>query len=136
MKQRLFFVTCCAILVAVGGCGKASHSTYPPTSGDFVKNENGHGAAKVWGIAFDVTDVAGGGSSSHFTGSLNSDPEKTDARNDFSMGDVRIRLEKVPGKPLSIRLNDKEYGALNIGDKVSIDKERKMKVNDSLRASK
>ncbi|MGB0581184.1 MAG: ankyrin repeat domain-containing protein [Limisphaerales bacterium] len=114
--------------------GSARSGTYPPTKGNFVKNLKGHGTARVWGIMFDVIEPVGHASGSSFEGGLHSDPEKTDARNNFYLGDdVKIRLEKVPGRPITFELNGNRYGTLEPGDKVSIDKERSVKVNATIR---
>jgi len=118
------------------GCGETKTAVYPPTDGDFVKNSDGQGTAKVWGISFDVADPVGNAAGSKFDGGLHSDPEQTDARINITLGDdVNIQLEKVPGSLITFKLNGKMYGALEVGDTVIIDKERKVKVNDTARQS-
>ena len=125
--------TYCTLLAALAGCGQATKDTYPPSSGDYVKNSGGLGTAKVWGISFDVEEPVGESTGSRFNGSLSSEPEKTNARIEITIGDVKIRLEKVPGSPITFEFNDKKYRTLEVGDKVSIDKERNVKVNGSSR---
>ena len=133
MKHTLLITTCCTFLATLSGCEQGT-GTYPPSTGDYVKNSGGQGTAKVWGIAFDVAEPVGSSAASRFDGSLSSDPEKTDARNEITIGDdVKFRLEKIPGVPITFEFNGKKYGTLEIGDKVSIDRERKVKVNGSLR---
>jgi len=97
MKNPLIVLTSFILLLGFVGCRKKG-STYPPTDGDFVKNRDGRGTAQVWGIAFDVADPVGSGSSSQFEGGLHSNPERTDARIKVTLGDdVNIRLEKGTG---------------------------------------
>lgn len=136
MKHRWIVTTCFGLLLGFSGCGEREigAGTYPPTDGDFVRNLNGRGTAKVWGISFEVADPVGHASTSKFEGGLHSDPEKTDARFRFALGDeVEIQLEKVPGSPITFKLNGKLYGALETGDKVIVDKQRNVKVNDTAR---
>jgi hypothetical protein len=46
--------------------------------------------------------------------------------------DVNIRLEKVPGSAITFQLNGKMYGALEVGDRVVVDEERNVTVNDTM----
>jgi hypothetical protein len=136
MKHRLIVATCLTLLLALTGCGerKTGTGTYPPTDGDFVTNLDGRGTAKVWGIRFEVADPVGAASGSEFEGGLHSDPEQTNARVKITLGDdVDIQLQKVPGSPITFKLNGKPYGTLEVGDRVIIDKERNVKVNDTAR---
>jgi hypothetical protein len=116
--------------------GRAESWTFPPTEGDFGKNwhPEPRGTARVWGIQFEVAEPVGGGAGSKFEGTVHSDPELTDARNTFNLGeDVNVRLEKVPGRPITFQMNGKRYGTLEVGDEVSIDKERNVTVNGETR---
>ncbi len=134
MKHRLIFATFCTLLFAIVGCKKREIITYPPSKGDFVTNSDGLGTARVWGIDFEVAELVGGDSGSEFEGMLHSNPEQTDARIKITFGDdVKIRLEKVPGSPITFQLNGKDYGALKLADKVAIDKERNVTVNGAIR---
>lgn len=92
------------------------------------------GTAKVWGIRFEVTELVGRGAKSEFDGMAHTSPEKTDARVRFTLGDdVEVQLEKVPDIPITFTLNGQLYGALEVGDKVIIDKNRNVIVNDTVR---
>jgi hypothetical protein len=136
MKNRLIVATFFTLILALVGCGEKKTSTYPPTDGDFVKNSDGRGTAQVWGMHFDVVDTVGNTAGSEFEGGLHSDTEQTDGRIKITLGDdVNIRLEKVHGSPITFKLNGKMYGALEVGDRVLIDKERNVKVNDTARQS-
>lgn len=133
MKHPLLFALCCTILAVHIGCGQNTATPYPPSSGDYVKNFDGRGTAKVWGITFDVAEPVGRSAGSRFDGSPSNDPEKTDARIEITIGDVKILLEKIPGSPITFGFNGDNYGTLEIGDKVSLDNERNVKVNGSER---
>ncbi len=129
--NRFAFVVCLSSLMVFGGCGQEEIGTYPPSSGDFVENLDGRGTAKVWGIEFEVLSVVGSLTRSQFEGGLHSDPEKTDAQIDINLGDdVAVHLEKRPGSGITFQLNGKSYGSLEVGDKVLIDSERAVQVND------
>ena len=83
---------------------------------------------------FDVADPVGHASGSEFEGGLHSDPEQADARVKVKLGDdVNIQLEKVPGSPITFKVNGKLYGALEVGDKVTIGEGRKVRVNNTAR---
>lgn len=111
--------------------GMPSSNTYPPSKGDYVKNKGDHGEAFTWGIAFYVESPQGSGASSSFEGELHSDPNRTDARNTFTMGDdVEIQLEKKPNNPISFTMNNQSYGTLDLNDRVIVDRNRRVKVND------
>ena len=133
MRHQWIFTTFCTLLIALVGCGEKISTkkvgTFPPTAGDFVKNLDGRGTAQVWGMTFDVAEPNDGASGSSFEGTL-SHSEKTDARHTITMGDdVNIRLEKVPGSGITFQFNGENYGTLEVGDNVVIDKERNVTVN-------
>ncbi|AQT67829.1 hypothetical protein STSP2_00980 [Anaerohalosphaera lusitana] len=135
MKHKLTLAASLMLLLAILGCPKEdSPSTYPPTSGNFVKNIDGRGIAKVWGIDFEVAETVGGGAASKFEGQLHSDPDQTDAQVEVTIGDdVNIRLEKFPGSPVTLQFNNNNYGTVEVGDKVVIDAQRNVMVNGNLR---
>lgn len=129
-------MTLSALLLAFAGCGEKKTATHPPTDGDFVRNSESRATAQVWGMHFDVADPVGTAAGSESEGGLHSDPEQTDARVKVTLGDdVSIQLEKIPGRPITFQLNGKPYGTLEVGDRVVIDKERNVKVNDTARPS-
>lgn len=83
---------------------------------------------------FEVTEPVGGSAGSEFDGMLHSDAEQTDARHCFNLGDdVSIRLEKVPGRPITFQMNGRRYGTLEVGDQVRIDRDRQVIVNGAMR---
>ena len=136
MKLPWTAAFCLALLLALTECreNKTAVETDPPTDGDFVRYLEGRATARVWGIHFDVAEPKGHASGSEFDGGIHSDPEQTDARIKITMGDdVEIRLEKVPGSPIRFQMNGRPYGGLEVGDKVRIDKDRNVEVNDSAR---
>ena len=121
------------LLLLIAGCGKVA-PTYPPSDGDFVRNIDEQGTAQVWGIQFSADKPVGNKASSSFTGQLHSDPEKTDARISVELGDdIHIKLEKIPGSPITLEMNGQSYGSLEVGDRVAIDEQREVQVNDMLR---
>jgi hypothetical protein len=136
MRHRWIFATFCTLLIALVGCGEKISTKnvviFPPADGDFVNNLDGRGTAQVWGMTFEVAEPIGGVSGSFFEGML-SHSEKTDARHTIKMGDdVNILLEKVPGSGITFQFNGENYGTLEVGDNVVIDKERNVTVNGTM----
>lgn len=101
----------------LSGCGDG---LYPPTSGDYVKTDSGLGQAQAWGIDFEIRNTGGGGAAVGGSGGRNVDPEKTDARKTLTLGQYEIVLEKVPGTPITMTINDQTYGTVEVGDRVRI----------------
>ena len=132
MKHALLIALCCTLFTIASGCGNTI-STYPPSIDDYVKNSDGRGTAQMWGITFDVVEPVGTSAGSSFDGSLSTDPKKTDARVDITLGDVEIRLDKTPGNPITLTVNGNDLGTLEVGDTVSIDKDRNVQVNGAAR---
>jgi hypothetical protein len=135
MKHALLLTMYCIFITVLSSCGRdQSTSTDPVLSGGTVTNFDGRGTASVWGITFDVVEPVGTSAGSRLDGTISSDPDETNARNEITIGDdVKIRLEKVPGSAITFGLNGKKYGTLEAGDTVLIDGERNVNVNDSLR---
>lgn len=115
MTQRI--ATALGMLLLAGGCG---NDLYPPTSGDFVRTSSGLGEAQAWGIDFEIKNTGGGGARVSVSGGRSLDPEKTDARKEITLGQYAIVLEKVPGSPITLTINDQKYGSVEIGDSIRI----------------
>ncbi len=123
-----------ALLLTLVGCGNNSTPAIPPTSGDFVKNSDGVGTAKVFGVEFSVNVNSSGASSSDSFRLDAVDPDKSVAQKRFTIGDdVAVELESIDESEVSFLFNDQDYGYLKVGDKVVIDDERNIEVNGSLR---
>jgi hypothetical protein len=104
-------------LASLSGCG---NDLYPPTGGDFVTTSSGYGTAQAWGIDFEIKNTGGGGAMVGAFGGRSIDPEKTDARKEITLGQYAIVLEKVPGSPITMTINEQEYGTVEIGDSIKI----------------
>lgn len=103
--------------ILLSGCGD---DLYPPSSGDYVRTDSGLGQAQAWGIDFEIRNTGGGGAAVGGSGGRNVDPEKTDARKTVTLGQYEIVLEKVPGTPITMTINDQTYGTVEVGDRVTI----------------
>ncbi len=125
------------LLLALVGCGSNSTPPIPPTSGDFVKNQDGLGTAQVLGIDFRVKAKSSGTSTQDAIQANFVDADKSTARKRFTIGDdIAIQLESVDKTEVRFVLNDQDYGSLNVGDKVVIDDERNVEVNGTRRLPK
>jgi hypothetical protein len=125
------------VLLALVGCGGTSTPALPPTTGDFVKNNDGVGTAQVFGIDFSVRANSGGASTDAAIDANFVDPEQSSARKRFTLGDdITIQLESVDESKVRFMFNDQNFGTLNVGDKVVIDDERNVEVNGTPRVPK
>mgnify|MGYP003647016515 CR=1 FL=1 len=124
------------LLLILVGCGSSGSPAIPPTEDDFVKNENGVGTAKVFGIHFRV-DVDSNGASTKDSIKANFvSPEESHATKQFSFGDeITIQLDSVNESEAKFVLNTQDFGNLKVGDEVVIDDKRNVKVNGTARPS-
>lgn len=122
------------LLLALAGCGSNSTPAIPPTSGDFVENNDRVGVAHVFGIEFRVKANSRGTSAQDSIKASFVDPDKSTARKRFTIGDdIAIQLESVDESDVRFIFNDQNFGNLKVGDKVVIDDERNVEVNGTRR---
>ena len=67
------------------------------------------------------------------TGGRLRDPEKVKISCELTLGDVTMELKKVPGTPMILSVNGKEYGPVETGDRVAVDAKRVVKINGTVR---
>lgn len=128
--QKIFSL----VLLSLAGCGASSTPRIPSTAGDFVKNADGIGTARVFGIDFSVTAKSSGASTDDAMKADFIDPQQSSAKKRFALGDdITIQLDSVDESKVRFQFKDQDFGILNVGDKVVIDEERKVKVNGSPR---
>ncbi len=131
--QKIILLT----LLALTGCGGTSKPAIPPTLGDFVKNNKGIGTAQVFGIEFSVRVNSSGASTDDAIDANFVDPEKSNFRKRFTLGDdITIQLDSVDESKVQFLFNDQNYGTLNVRDKVVIDDDRNVEVNGKPRLPK
>lgn len=125
----------CLLLLALVGCGGTSTPAIPPTTGDFVKNSDGVGTARVLGIDFSVRVDSSGSTTDDAIHANLVDPEQSSARKRFTLGDdITIQLDSVDEAVVRFMFNDQDFGTLDVGDKVVIDDERNVEVNGTPRS--
>lgn len=123
------------LFLALVGCSRSSPPAIPPTAGDFVRNDNGAGTARVFGIDFRVTVDASGASTTDAIDANLVDGGQSTARKRFSIGDdVTIQLDSVDASVVRFTFNEQDYGTLSVGDQVVIDAERQVEVNGAPRS--
>lgn len=122
------------LLLMLVGCSGSSAPAVPPTTGDFVKNNEGVGTAQIFGIDFRV-DVNSSGTSSDDAIDANFvDTKSSSARKHFSIGDdIKIELDSIDESEVRFIFNGQDFGTLNVGDKVVIDDARNVEVNGTSR---
>ena len=131
MKKRIRTAVISTILLfTVAGCE-------PPTPAQpqafNVSIKDGRGTAEAWGISIDVAETTSETVLGKEEGTSSSNPEETDLRRTITLSDVTIVLRKRSVDPITLKINGKPFGELQIGDKVTIDKDRNIKVNDVAR---
>jgi hypothetical protein len=118
------------VLLLLVGCGGSSTPEIPPTTGDFVKNNNGVGTAQVFGIDFRVSVNSGGASTEDSIAANFVAAEQSSARKRFTFGDdITIQLDSVNQAEVGFIFNGQNFGNLNVGDEVVIDDERHVQFN-------
>lgn len=122
------------LLFLLVGCSENSTPPIPPSNGDFVRNSNGVGAARVFGIDFSVAvNSSGAGTDTDIHADF-VEPDESSAMKRFTLGDdVRIQLDSIDESQVRFTFNDQDFGILSVGDKVVIDKERNVEVNGTQR---
>lgn len=124
------------VLPVIIGCSGNSAPAIPPTSGDFVKNDNGFGTAHVFGIDFSVRVNSSGASTNDSIHADLVNPQNSSARKRFTLGDdIAIELKSISESKVQFMFNDQNFGLLNVGDKVIIDDERNVLVNGIARTA-
>jgi len=131
MKRRIrTAVISIILLITATGCD-------PPTPAQpqafNVLIKDGRGTAEAWGISFDVAETTSERVVGREEGTSSSNPEETNLRRTITLSDVTIVLEKRSVAPITLKINGKPFGDLQTGDKVTIDKDRNIKVNDAAR---
>jgi serine/threonine protein kinase len=104
--------------------------TWPPTEGDYLHVEAGRGWGQVWGIEIEVLETGGEEASSHMEGEFSMERGKTNARHVATFGNVEITFELRPGRaPLTLAVNGRSYGTLQVGDHLTVAADRSVAVN-------
>lgn len=129
MKPILNTVACLIVLTILGACDHRIEVDSTYADGGTVSVENGQGKAKAWGIAFEVDDISGGTASARTESSSQIDQELNLETRTFSIGDVKIRLERVAEGPISVWIDDKPYGTQKSGTKIAIDASRQVTID-------
>jgi len=118
------------MLLAVLGCGETSTPAIPPIDDTFVKNDNGVGTARVFGIDFNARTHSSGASNEFAIDANFVDAEDSSAMVRFTLGDdITIQLDSIDESEVRFLFNDQDFGTLNVGDKVNIDDDRNIEVN-------
>ena len=125
------------VLLVLVGCSGSSTPAIPPTTGDFVTNNDGVGTAQVFGIGFRISVNSGGASTEDSIAANFVDAEQSSARKRFTFGDeITIQLDSVNEAEVGFIFNGQNFGNLNVGDQVVIDDERNVEVNGTPRLPK
>lgn len=103
----------------------------------FVTNLDNQGTAWVWDIEFNVAETNGRAAGSAFNGMLgeSAHSERTDGTMKITLGEVIIDLEKKPSRPATLKVNGSPYGTVEPNDQVSIDAQRNVSVNGTVRVA-
>lgn len=124
MKRQTLLVTFCAILLSVVGCERKAA---PVAVGPFdVNSETGMATGQALGIAFQVAGASG----AEVTSDLSGSPQSSSRAEITLADDLKIKLQAMDeGNSVRFELNGKNFGNLERGDKVEIEKDRSVVVN-------
>ena len=124
MKHQTLLVTFCAILLSVVGCERKAA---PVAVGPFhVNSETGMATGQALGIEFKVAGASG----AEVTSDLSGSPQSSSRVEITLADDLKIKLQAMDeGNSVSFELNGKNFGNLERGDKVEIEKDRSVVVN-------
>ena len=128
MKHRSILALSCTLLMVLVGCERKAASL---SAGPFkVDGTTGIATGQALGIDFEVAGATGVQSEADLK------PGQSYGRVEFVLADdVKIQLEMPSGgRPITFQLNGTDYGKLEVGDKVVIDEDRNVTVNDTKRA--
>lgn len=133
LVQSLFAVLIVAMLLTFAGCGKSTDTWPSQAKNDWIKNVNGKGMANVWGVIFDVSGVEGSEVSINPETTLGTSHEETTGKNVIVFGKKVIGLETTGTESLKLSINGTRYGTVRINNRVVIDIDGNVYVDQQLR---
>lgn len=101
----------------------------PAEEGNYARTMGDRGSARIEGVAFEVLQVRGGGTTFSSRSNIGLLPRRTVGRYEARLGDVRIVVEKRDGR-LTFSVNDRDCGRVEAGDRVTVTEDREVLVND------
>ncbi len=122
-----------AIVLTFGGCGQATNTWPSLVKNDWVKNVNGKGMGNVWGVIFDVAGIDDTELSINPDVTLGNSCSETTGKNVIVFGKKVIELETTGTEALKLSINGMRYGNVRIGNRVVIDVDGNVYVEQQLR---
>ena len=122
----------CLIFVA-GGC--SSEPTWPSKiENDWIKNVQGKGMANVWGVICDIADIGDEAVSINPQANLGITAAETTGKNVLVFGPKKIiELETTGTQAIKLSINGKNFGDVVVGNRVVIDTDGNVYVDQQLR---
>ena len=129
MKYKTIITTLCAVL-ALLGCDRKTIATSSEVGPFNVNGNTGKATGQAFGIEFNVAGASGAEVTSDLSGS-----PKSSSRAEITLADdLKIKLQTMnEGTSVTFDLNGKNFGTLERGDKVEIEKSRNVIVNGEMR---
>ena len=127
MQHRSRLALSCTFLMALVGCERNESSL---SAGPFkVNGTTGIATGQALGIDFEVAGATG------VQSEWDLKPGQSSGRVEVALADDgKIQVELLSGgRPITFQLNGTNYGTLEVGDKVVIDEDRNVTVNDTRR---
>ena len=131
--QTSFAVFLIAILLTFCGCGKPDEKWPSNVENDWIKNVNGKGMANVWGVIFDIAGVEDTETSINPEATLGNSCSETTGKNILVFGKRVIELEATGTESLKLSINGMDYGKVRINNRVVIDVDGNVYVDQKLR---
>ena len=126
MKSLSFTTVFCAIIISLIGCQKSTPTAAVSSPSISLNSDTGIATGQFFGITFSCEGAEGVETKNQISGN-----PKHSSHSEVTLApDLTMKLQTLEeGKSVSLKLNDKIYPNLSVGDKVEINKAREVTVN-------
>ena len=121
------------IVSFMSGCGGEKTEPWLKKDGDYVRVVEKRAMTMVWGVIINIEQCTADDGTIENSGEIGETPEESDASVHMVVGNVIVDLKTTKNKMFEFRVNDRSYGKVKAGDRVLIDEERYVEVNDKVR---
>ena len=131
--QTSFQFILISLLVTLNGCGESPETWPSKVENDWIRNVKGKGMANVWGVIFDIAGVEDTEFSINPEATLGSSCSETTGKNVIVFGNKVLELETTGTEALKLSINGKRYGNVRVSNRVVIDVDGTVYIDEELR---
>jgi hypothetical protein len=130
MFRTLSFALLLSLVSA--SCNISTTTTTTISNGDLVSNINGMGTGDVAGVEIEVQNLSKHNSGVTHSVSISETPSGAEQAEkwDIQFGEVSVVMEREGNETIELTVDGQRYGSLKEGDKLLIDADRDVIVND------